>query len=271
MMKADGCEWAYDQMDRYRYQKTTDKETYDGELAHSWDDAKVTLIMAAIQQVCAYEKVKADFVIESENKIIISPEPNSNAQIERLCGEYCHHLRLSGEAEVALHFRYSKPYRPDPIPSSIKTLMEYMPDLKSGVARWSLATACATSGVPPRQLGDGTGQTFLETALAGTGRFRPQGVAQDEMTLALRATNTELTKRLAASEQRNAAFQEEVRVQAHKFQEEMRMLVQNTLARNVTVETERRHAMPPPKSSWTFLSVRPKHFPTARKCPHEGC
>jgi hypothetical protein len=35
-MKADGCEWAYDQMGRY--QKTTDKETY-GELAHGWDDA----------------------------------------------------------------------------------------------------------------------------------------------------------------------------------------------------------------------------------------
>ena len=53
--------------------------------------------------------MNADFVIESENKIIISPGSDSNAQIERLCGEYCHHLRLSGEPEVALHFRYSKP------------------------------------------------------------------------------------------------------------------------------------------------------------------
>ena len=235
MVRAYGCEWAYDQMDRY--QKATDKETYY-KLAHSWDDAKVALVMAVMQQVCAYEKVNVDFVIESENKIVISPGPDSNAQIERLCSEYCHHLRLSGEAEVALHFRYSKPHRPDPIPSSIKTLLEYMLDLKTGVARWSLATARATSGVPPRQLGDGTGQAFLETALVGTGRFRPQGAAQDETTLALRATNTELAKRLAASEQRSAAFQEDMWVQAHKFQEEMRMLVQNTLARNVAVKTE---------------------------------
>ena len=88
-MKAGGCEWAYDQMGRY--QKTTEKETY-GELAHGWDDAKVKLIMAAMQQVCAYEKVNADFVIEPENKIIISPGPDSNAQVERLCSEYCHHL-----------------------------------------------------------------------------------------------------------------------------------------------------------------------------------
>ena len=173
--------------------------------------------MAAMQQVGAYEKVNVDFAIESESKIIISPGPDSNAQIERLCSEYCHHLRLSGEAEVSLHFRCSKPHRPGPIPSSIKTLLEYMPDLKTSAERWSLATARATSGVPPRQLGDGSGQTFLETALAGTGRFRPQGAAEDETTLALRANNTELAKRLAESEQRDAAFQEDVRVQAHKF------------------------------------------------------
>ena len=71
--------------------------------------------------------------------------------------------------------------------------------------------------MPLRQVGDGSGQTFLETALAGTGRFRPRGAAQDETTLTLRANNTELAKRLAESEQRNAAFQEEVRVQAHSF------------------------------------------------------
>ena len=194
--------------------------------------------MAAMQQVCAYEKVNADFVIEAENKIIISPgaglERPDRTALQRVLPPPPPERRGRGGPPLPI----LGTYRPDPIPSSIKTLLEYMPDLKSGVARWSLATARATSGVPPRQLGDGTGQTFLETALAGTGRFRPQGAAQDETTLALRATNTELTKRLAASEQRNAAFQEEVRVQAHKFQEEMRMLVQTTLARNVTVETE---------------------------------
>ena len=91
--------------------------------------------------------------------------------------------------------------------------------------------------MPQRQLGDGSGQTFLETALAGTGRFRPRVAAQDETTLALRANNTEFAKRLAESEQRDAAFQEDVRVQAHKFQEEMRLLVRTSLARNAEVET----------------------------------
>ena len=87
---------------------------------------------------------------------------------------------------------YSQPYRPDPITPSVKTLMEYMPDIKTGVAHWSLAAARATSGVPLRQVGDGSGQTFLETALAGTGRFRPRGAAQDETALSLRTNNTEL-------------------------------------------------------------------------------
>ena len=91
--------------------------------------------MTAMQQVGAYEKVNVDFVIEAENKTIPSPGPDSNAQIERLCSEYCHHLRLSGEAEVSLHFRYSEPHRHDPILSSVKTLMEYMPDIKTGVSR----------------------------------------------------------------------------------------------------------------------------------------
>ena len=93
------------------------------------------MVMAAIQQVGAYEQVNVDFVIESENKIIISPGPDSNAKIERLCSQYCHELRLSGEAELSLGFVYLQPYRPDPIPPSVKTLMEYMPDIKTGVAR----------------------------------------------------------------------------------------------------------------------------------------
>ena len=37
MMRADGCEWAYDQIGRH--QKTTDTETYGGELTYSWGDA----------------------------------------------------------------------------------------------------------------------------------------------------------------------------------------------------------------------------------------
>ena len=109
MMRPDGCEWAYDQMDCY--QKTTDKETF-AELTHSWGGAKVAMVMTAMQQVGAYEQVNVDFVIESENKIIISPGPDSNAQIERLCSQYCHVLRLSGEAEGSLNFVYLQPYHP---------------------------------------------------------------------------------------------------------------------------------------------------------------
>ena len=94
-----------------------------------------------------------------------------------------------------------------------------MPDIQQGGTRWSLASARVTSGVPLRQTGEGSGQAFLETALAGTGRFRPQGAAQEETTLALCSNNTELAKRNTELEKRcarndetelrNAAFQEE--------------------------------------------------------------
>ena len=91
MMQPDGCEWAYDQMDRY--QKDTKKETY-GELTHGWDSAKVAMLMAAMQKVGAYEQVNVDVVIESESKMTISPGPDSNAQIGRLCSQYFRELRL---------------------------------------------------------------------------------------------------------------------------------------------------------------------------------
>jgi hypothetical protein len=108
-------------------------------------------------------------------------------------------------------------------------MLQYTPDVESGIRRWSTASARATNGIPLREQGDGSGHAFLATALAGTGRFRtPPG--SDETALALRSTNTELAKNNAelkqqvaqlgeqqlalrvGTDQRTAAFIEEQRV-----------------------------------------------------------
>ena len=148
VMQPEGCTWAYDQMDRR--QQSTVKET-SGELPHDWDSAKVATMMTRMQEVGRYEKVNVDFTVASEHKITIAPWPDSNDQLERLCSQYCRHLRLSGEAGLSCHFVHSLPYRPNPIPQSAKALLEYMPDIQQGTARWSLASARVTSGVPLRQ------------------------------------------------------------------------------------------------------------------------
>ena len=88
----------------------------------------------------------------------------------------------------------------------------------------------------------------MATALAGAGRFRPPPSASDETTLALRSNNTELAKLNAdlkqqlalrvEAEQRNASFNEEQRVQTHKFQVEIRELLQANVERTAATQRQ---------------------------------
>lgn len=157
-------------------------------------------MMQQIQETAQFEGISVDFSIASEDKIIITPGPNSNDQIERVCSQYCSYLRNRGETGLSCHFVHAPPYRPNPTPQSLEPLLHYTPDAESGIRRWSTASARVTNGIPLREQGDGSGQAFLATALAGTGRFRTPP-ASDETALALRSTNTELAKNNAELKQ----------------------------------------------------------------------
>ena len=170
MMEPQGCTWAYEQLDRH--QMSTTKEIY-GELHHDWDDGKASVMMQQMQATAQFENISVDFTVALEDKIIITPGPDSNDQLERVCSQYVRFLRRSGETGLSCHFVNSPPYRPNPIPQHLKSMLQYTPDVQGGIARWSVTSARATNGISLRERGEGSGQTFLATALAGTGRFRP--------------------------------------------------------------------------------------------------
>ena len=133
-----------------RLQLNTVKET-SGELHHDWESDKVETMMAQMQEVGRYENANADFTVASAHKIIITPGPDSNEQLERLCSQYYRSLRRDGETGLSCHFIHSPPYRPNPILQHLKSLLEYAPDVQQGITRWSMASARATSGIPLRE------------------------------------------------------------------------------------------------------------------------
>ena len=253
MMEPEGRTWAYDQIDRH--QRNTSKET-SGAFHHDGETGKAPVMMQQMQEAARFVNVNVDFTVASEHKIIITPGPDSNDQLERICSQYCRFLRRGGETGLSCHFVHSPPYRPNPILQYLKSLLEYTPDVQQGTTRWPVASARATNGIPIRERGQDSGQTFLATALAGTGRFRPPLSASDEATLAPRSTNTELAKNNADlkqqlallgeqqlalrvdTEQRSAAFIEEQRVQIRKFQEEMRELHQANAERKAATQRQ---------------------------------
>ena len=124
MMEPEGCTWAYDQMDRH--QLNTIKET-SGELRHDWESDNAASMMQQMQEVGRFENVNVDFTVASAHKIIITPGPDSNDQLERICSQYCRFLRRRGETGLPCHFVHSPPYRPNPIPQHLKSLLEYAP------------------------------------------------------------------------------------------------------------------------------------------------
>ena len=110
MMKPQGCPWAYDQMDCH--QMSTTKEI-SGELHHDWDEGKVSVMMQQMQATAQFEGISVDFSIASEDKIIITPGPNSNDndQLERACSQYCSYLRNHrGETGLSCNFVHAPPY-----------------------------------------------------------------------------------------------------------------------------------------------------------------
>ena len=77
MTKAQGCSWAYDQLDRH--QMSTNKEV-SGELDHDWSERKASVVMQRIQEVAKYEGISIDLSIESATKIIITSGPSSTSR-----------------------------------------------------------------------------------------------------------------------------------------------------------------------------------------------
>ena len=89
--------------------------------------------------------------------MIITPGPDSNDQSERACSQYVRFLRRSGETGLSCHFVHSPSYRPNPIPQHLKSMLQYTPDVQSGITRWSVASARVTNGIPLRERGEGSG------------------------------------------------------------------------------------------------------------------
>ena len=245
MTNAQNCSWAYDQLDRH--QMSTAREV-SGELDHDWSEAKASAMMQQIQEVAKYEGISVDLTVASATKIIITPgsSPNDNTNLERACIQYCDRLRKLGEAGLSCHFVHAPPYRPNPIPQTIQSMLQYEPDVAAGITHWSTASARAANGVPLRAQGDGSAQTFLATALAGTGRFRSPP-ASDETALALRSTNSELVKSNVALKQQVAKLGAEQLALRTESNQQMAAFVEAHRAENRRYQEPRVYARPPPR------------------------
>ena len=122
-----------------------------GELVHDWDETKATKMMHQMLEVAKYEGISVDLTVASATKIVITPGPslNDNNNLEKACIQHCDRLRKDGEAGLSRHFIHAPPYRPNPIPQTAQSLLQYGPAVADGITRWSRAAERTAPGAPP--------------------------------------------------------------------------------------------------------------------------
>ena len=197
MWRGHHSDYAYDQLDRQ--QRDTMNEV-NGEIEHGWDEPTANAMMQKILDVATLERITINLSVTSATTFAITPGPNPNdsSHLEKTCRAYCDRLRLSGETGLSCRFDHAPPQRPNPIPQTLLSVMQYEPDVYAGMARWSRCSLRRNDAAPELE---GGGARFDIVAQEGTGRFQPPS---GETALALRSTNNELVRSNASLKQQVA-------------------------------------------------------------------